>query len=193
MGAVVGSQQLGGERLSDKGTKAGGPQYLTGIAATTAPVAAADSHVTTLDEVRAALKAATATPEPDEALILPGPTGESNRLTSVQRAPLLCLGPGPAAAMEQARRVRELGGEAVEAPGLPADVLATLAGFSGVLHWGTDEQRRPYAQALAGRAGPILPLIAQPDVAHVRLERHVCIDTTASGGNAQLLAEVGTA
>jgi RHH-type proline utilization regulon transcriptional repressor/proline dehydrogenase/delta 1-pyrroline-5-carboxylate dehydrogenase len=30
-------------------------------------------------------------------------------------------------------------------------------------------------------------------VAHVRLERHVCIDTTASGGNAQLLAEVGTA
>jgi RHH-type proline utilization regulon transcriptional repressor/proline dehydrogenase/delta 1-pyrroline-5-carboxylate dehydrogenase len=29
-----------------------------------------------------------------------------------------------------------------------------------------------------------------PDAAHVMLERHVCIDTTASGGNAQLLAEV---
>jgi RHH-type proline utilization regulon transcriptional repressor/proline dehydrogenase/delta 1-pyrroline-5-carboxylate dehydrogenase len=193
IGAVVGSQPFGGEGLSGTGPKAGGPHYLPRFAAQPAPVAAADSHVTTLDEVRAALKAATATPEPDEALILPGPTGESNRLTSVQRAPLLCLGPGSAAAMEQARRVRELGGEAVEAPGLPAEALATLAGFSGVLHWGTIEQRRPYAQALSGRAGPILPLIALPDVAHVRLERHVCIDTTASGGNAQLLAEVGTA
>jgi RHH-type proline utilization regulon transcriptional repressor/proline dehydrogenase/delta 1-pyrroline-5-carboxylate dehydrogenase len=27
-----------------------------------------------------------------------------------------------------------------------------------------------------------------PDAAHALLERHVCIDTTASGGNAQLLA-----
>ena len=27
------------------------------------------------------------------------------------------------------------------------------------------------------------------DAAHVLLERHVCIDTTASGGNAQLLSE----
>ena len=45
--------------------------------------------------------------------------------------------------------------------------------------------------ALAQRAGPILPLIGgAPDAGHARLERHVCIDTTASGGNAQLLAEV---
>ena len=29
-----------------------------------------------------------------------------------------------------------------------------------------------------------------PDKGHVVLERHVCIDTTASGGNAQLLAQV---
>jgi RHH-type proline utilization regulon transcriptional repressor/proline dehydrogenase/delta 1-pyrroline-5-carboxylate dehydrogenase len=28
-----------------------------------------------------------------------------------------------------------------------------------------------------------------PDRGHARLERHVCIDTTASGGNAQLLVE----
>ncbi|EKD61282.1 MAG: Delta-1-pyrroline-5-carboxylate dehydrogenase, partial [uncultured bacterium] len=38
------------------------------------------------------------------------------------------------------------------------------------------------------------PLIGgMPDAGHALLERHVCIDTTASGGNAQLLAEVSAA
>ena len=46
-----------------------------------------------------------------------------------------------------------------------------------------------YAQALAGRKGPTLPLItAMPDRAHVAHERHLCVDTTAAGGNAALLA-----
>lgn len=58
--------------------------------------------------------------------------------------------------------------------------------------WGDEEGARLRARALAGRKGPILPLIADmPDAGHALLERHVCIDTTASGGNAQLLAEVG--
>mgnify|MGYP007102824137 CR=1 FL=1 len=48
--------------------------------------------------------------------------------------------------------------------------------------------------ALAARKGPILPLIGTlPDRGHAMLERHVCIDTTAAGGNAALLAEVGRA
>ena len=35
---------------------------------------------------------------------------------------------------------------------------------------------------------PILPLITGlPDTGHVMGERHVCVDTTASGGNAALL------
>ncbi|KAB2877571.1 MAG: hypothetical protein F9K34_18365, partial [Albidovulum sp.] len=72
--------------------------------------------------------------------------------------------------------------------------LAALAGFSGVLWWGDTATARALTQALAGREGPILPLItAQPDRAHVAHERHVCVDTTASGGNAALLAEAGTA
>jgi len=50
---------------------------------------------------------------------------------------------------------------------------------------------RACARAMANRPGPILPLIGDlPDAAHALLERHICIDTTASGGNAQLLAEV---
>ena len=45
------------------------------------------------------------------------------------------------------------------------------------------------ARALAARKGPILPLIGtKPDAGHALLERHVCIDTTASGGNARLTA-----
>ena len=69
--------------------------------------------------------------------------------------------------------------------------LTRLQGFSGALWWGDAAQGRSRAQALAARKGPILPLIGDmPDTAHVMLERHVCIDTTASGGNAQLLAEV---
>jgi RHH-type proline utilization regulon transcriptional repressor/proline dehydrogenase/delta 1-pyrroline-5-carboxylate dehydrogenase len=45
---------------------------------------------------------------------------------------------------------------------------------------------------LAKRTGAILPLItATPDLARVMGERHVCVDTTASGGNAALLAGQG--
>ena len=51
------------------------------------------------------------------------------------------------------------------------------------------EQPRAPAQALTERAGPILPLITgQPDAAHALHERHLCVDTTAAGGNTALLA-----
>jgi RHH-type proline utilization regulon transcriptional repressor/proline dehydrogenase/delta 1-pyrroline-5-carboxylate dehydrogenase len=47
------------------------------------------------------------------------------------------------------------------------------------------------AQALANRDGAILPLItAAIEPSDVLVERHVCVDTTVSGGNAELLAEV---
>ena len=37
----------------------------------------------------------------------------------------------------------------------------------------------------------IMPLItSQPDPGHAHEERHICIDTTASGGNAALLGEI---
>jgi RHH-type proline utilization regulon transcriptional repressor/proline dehydrogenase/delta 1-pyrroline-5-carboxylate dehydrogenase len=44
---------------------------------------------------------------------------------------------------------------------------------------------------LAQRDGVILPLITEADFAdRCHLERHVCIDTTAAGGNAALLAQM---
>jgi RHH-type proline utilization regulon transcriptional repressor/proline dehydrogenase/delta 1-pyrroline-5-carboxylate dehydrogenase len=93
--------------------------------------------------------------------------------------------------LAQAEAIRALGGHAVEVPGLAPLALTRLDGFSGVLWWGDEAGARVRAKALADRPGPILPLIGDmPDAAHALLERHVCIDTTASGGNAQLLAEV---
>ena len=187
IGAVVGSQPFGGEGLSGTGPKAGGPHYLTRFTRAPAPVATADDGATSPKAAAAAL-AAPLDSLPPVTLDLPGPTGESNRLTLTPRAPLLCLGPGQVAAAAQARMVRALGGHAVEAPGLAAQTLARLQGFSGALWWGDDARGRALAQALAARPGPILPLIAAPDAGHACLERHLCIDTTASGGNAQLLA-----
>jgi RHH-type transcriptional regulator, proline utilization regulon repressor / proline dehydrogenase / delta 1-pyrroline-5-carboxylate dehydrogenase len=194
IGAVVGSQPFGGEGLSGTGPKAGGPEYMTRFTATPAPLAIPDGAQMAAADAARALAGAVVSRAALHAVVLPGPTGESNRLTAVARAPLLCLGPTAAAAAAQADAVRALGGQAVLAAGLPAAALTTLAGFSGALWWGDADNGRIFAKALAERSGPILPLICtMPDRAHAVLERHVCIDTTASGGNAQLLAEVSGA
>ncbi|MCC1482193.1 bifunctional proline dehydrogenase/L-glutamate gamma-semialdehyde dehydrogenase PutA [Roseibaca sp. Y0-43] len=188
IGAIVGSQPFGGEGLSGTGPKAGGPKYLTRFTKDKAAHAHLQSAPLPLGALAKALQ-----PQPEAILAehtLPGPTGESNRLSDLTRAPLLCLGPGADLAADQKRAVESLGGRALVLDGIPQD-LDSAQGFAGVLYWGDATTARQIAQALARRTGPILPLITdRPDRAHVTLERHLCIDTTASGGNAQLLAEV---
>ena len=186
IGAVVGSQPFGGEGLSGTGPKAGGPEYLHRFTRTPAPEGGPTAAI---PEAQVAEALSRRQPTPSRSLNLPGPTGESNRLTLTPRAPLLCLGPDSSA---QAAAIRALGGQAIDAAGLDPQALTRLQGFAGALWWGDATTARAYAQGLAQRTGPILPLIGDlPDLGHVMLERHVCIDTTASGGNAQLLAEVG--
>jgi RHH-type proline utilization regulon transcriptional repressor/proline dehydrogenase/delta 1-pyrroline-5-carboxylate dehydrogenase len=193
IGAVVGSQPFGGEGLSGTGPKAGGPFTLARLTARPAPAVPEGAAAA---EPAAEVQRRLDTARPAEGVLrtldMPGPTGESNRLALHPRLPLLCLGPGAAAAAAQAAAVRALGGAAVEAPGIgPAD-LGALRGFSGVLWWGDAARGRALAQALAAREGPILPLITGlPDAVHACHERHTCIDTTASGGNATLLAAAG--
>ncbi|PIE13682.1 MAG: bifunctional proline dehydrogenase/L-glutamate gamma-semialdehyde dehydrogenase [Rhodobacterales bacterium] len=193
IGAIVGSQPFGGEGLSGTGPKAGGPHYLDRFTAVSVERAAgAWNGPMTRNAAQERLNAAPVGKE-GSPLSLPGPTGESNVLTTLPRAALLCLGPGVEAAQEQARMVRALGGVAVEATGaLTPDALIHLTGFGGVLFWGADEDARKMEQALAARSGPIRPLITgAPDVTRVMEERHVCVDTTASGGNAALLGGMG--
>jgi RHH-type proline utilization regulon transcriptional repressor/proline dehydrogenase/delta 1-pyrroline-5-carboxylate dehydrogenase len=53
---------------------------------------------------------------------------------------------------------------------------------------------RAIRQALAARDGPLVPLVTETAVPErFMVERHVCVDTTAAGGNAALLAEAGAA
>ncbi|WP_322895804.1 MULTISPECIES: bifunctional proline dehydrogenase/L-glutamate gamma-semialdehyde dehydrogenase PutA [unclassified Yoonia] len=193
IGAIVGSQPFGGEGLSGTGPKAGGPHYLPRFAAPKA--AAADGtwgKTADLTELQNQLTAAKMPPvqTPTD---LPGPTGESNRHGLHARGPVLCMGPGAQAAADQIAAITALGGVGISAEGdLPPEALTTLTPVAGVIWWGDADTGRAIEAALSNRKGPITALItAGPEQAHACHERHVCIDTTAAGGNAALLAEVG--
>ncbi|WP_170331520.1 bifunctional proline dehydrogenase/L-glutamate gamma-semialdehyde dehydrogenase PutA [Ruegeria arenilitoris] len=183
IGAIVGSQPFGGEGLSGTGPKAGGPNYM-------ARFCAPDRQVVSEDWTdNADLPEPEGQPAGITTQSLPGPTGESNRLSEYPRPPVLCLGPGPVAAQAQADAVKTLGGSAIRATGaLDLHRLENLTGFSGVMWWGDETTGREIERHLSRRDGPILPLIpGMPDRARVLAERHVCVDTTAAGGNAALL------
>ncbi|MCB1338159.1 MAG: bifunctional proline dehydrogenase/L-glutamate gamma-semialdehyde dehydrogenase, partial [Maritimibacter sp.] len=191
IGAIVGSQPFGGEGLSGTGPKAGGPHYLTRFTrAVAAPSAARPNGAADPGTLAKRLTETAAKPTVPKSRLLPGPTGELNRLSTLPRPPLLCLGPGEPVAWAQVAAVEALGGRAVAVAGaLAPEALATLPEFGGLVWWGDAESARVWAEALAALPGPILPLVTdQPDAAHVLLERHLCVDTTAAGGNASLLA-----
>ena len=164
--------------------------------------------IAAVDKVRGAFEKAARPPVPRA---MPGPTGESNTLNVYPRGIVLCLGPDEASARRQAELALAHGnGVLVVAPG--ATAIANELGADGsviggvdkrlapaaieaglnvdaVCHFGDAEALRPWRQALARRDGPIIPLATnEADAGRLFLERHVCVDTTASGGNAELLA-----
>ncbi len=142
---------------------------------------------------------------------LPGPTGESNRLTLAPKGTVICLGPTADMALAQAVQALATGNkviviapeagkkltplnnqdfpihitdgllDSVTLASLPVDCIALAGG-----------DLLATRKALSQREGPIVPvisdLIAPASYSH---ERAVCIDTTAAGGNAALLAKVG--
>jgi RHH-type proline utilization regulon transcriptional repressor/proline dehydrogenase/delta 1-pyrroline-5-carboxylate dehydrogenase len=203
IGAIVGSQPFGGEGLSGTGPKAGGPNYVPRFAQPAAVVCGemGEAPLAAFGVVEAALAdAQNEPPRKLEAHELPGPTGESNRLSVFGRGTVLCLGPTADQADEQASIAVENGCVAVRvAPGVtgsgaidgrfyPAD-LEHLSGFSVVAFWGPTTTQRALRVALAAREGAILPLSTSVDLAQrCRIERHICIDTTAAGGNTALLS-----
>ncbi len=209
IGAVVGSQPFGGEGLSGTGPKAGGPHYLKRFAPIS-PVEAAQevsgAPCLSAQAVQAALDALASAGTgrgPGVALQtwdLPGPTGESNRLSLYPRGIVLCLGPSLELASQQADIARQRGcaallvaplasGESSLAGCIEPALLTGLSGFALVAFWGTARDARALREALAAREGPIVPLVTNRALAdYCILERHICIDTTAAGGNASLLA-----
>jgi RHH-type proline utilization regulon transcriptional repressor/proline dehydrogenase/delta 1-pyrroline-5-carboxylate dehydrogenase len=63
-----------------------------------------------------------------------------------------------------------------------------LTGVDAVVCWSESEDIRAIRKALAKRDGPLIPIITEEKFGHQCLvERHVCIDTTAAGGNVSLL------
>lgn len=188
IGAIVGSQPFGGIGLSGTGPKAGGPDYVHRFR---------KPHVMGTESTWDAEAPLPELPMPSHATLssisLPGPTGESNVLSHRTRPALLCAGPGQEAAAAQAQAVRQAGGFAVRATGtLGAAALTSGPAYGGVIWWGDTTTARALECALAERDGPIVPLITGvPDKAHVTVERHVCVDVTASGGNAALLGAAG--
>ena len=202
IGAVVGSQPFGGEGLSGTGPKAGGPHYVPRFAAAeTVAHAAVEGPPVIPREVAARLATLARSDRARlETRVLPGPTGEANVLSTYPRGPVLCLGPGWQDAEAQMRQARAVGCPTIGiAPGLGGtdtfdgtlapDALEALPDLAAVAYWGGPETARRYRQTLARRPGPIVPLLAARALAAACiLERHVCTDTTAAGGNAQLIA-----
>ena len=162
---------------------------------------------------QAAIDAAAGVPVMPESL--PGPTGESNLLSLHPRGLVLCLGRqgdgGGEVALAQAIQALAAGNAVLmAAPGaeafakalakagapvaaldgvVPAEAISAMKAEAAVALAGEGEALRPYRQALAGRGGEILPLVTEVLSPHSYfVERALCVDTTAAGGNAQLLA-----
>jgi RHH-type proline utilization regulon transcriptional repressor/proline dehydrogenase/delta 1-pyrroline-5-carboxylate dehydrogenase len=141
---------------------------------------------------------------------LPGPTGEANTLSLVPRGRVLCMGPDANTLLAQTIQALAAGNVVLAvAPGAAVALQALtgkglpLAAIDGrldpvearslrvdvVAFSGTPEAARTVRKLIAERSGPIVPLVTEvfypAAYAH---ERGVCVDTTAAGGNASLLA-----
>ena len=203
IGAVVGSQPFGGENLSGTGPKAGGPNYILQFMQPEPASHEKTSEgviVTQLSTVQAALDSFNVqrVKLSEDALI--GPTGESNILYEYGRGVVLCLGVDLGSAQEQARIANTNGCHAlIVCPGakgensidgfLSRELLTALNGFDVVALWSDDNDASLVRRSLSIREGKIIALVSDKSLARAcRLERHVCVDTTAAGGNASLLA-----
>jgi RHH-type proline utilization regulon transcriptional repressor/proline dehydrogenase/delta 1-pyrroline-5-carboxylate dehydrogenase len=141
---------------------------------------------------------------------LPGPTGEANTLLLAPRGRVLCLGVDEHAVLAQAIQALAAGNAVLAvAPraraalsplidkGLPIRAIDGTVDPGDLVQLNVDvvaisadiDTLRALRRALAKRSGPIVPLVSEAIKPNAYMhERAVCIDTTAAGGNATLLA-----
>lgn len=187
IGAVVESQPFGGEGLSGTGPKAGGPKYVNRFRKIIPQHhEKIQQKGMSAPEVEAAFNAISeAVESKHEPRQMIGPTGESNQYYTIARRRVLCLGPTMKIAEEQAKAARQLGCQAIIGH-VDADIVQEIKALDAVIYFG--ENAADFRKALAQRDGLIVPLLTDLDFAQwLVTERHICIDTTAAGGNAQLL------
>ncbi|MBU2935542.1 MULTISPECIES: bifunctional proline dehydrogenase/L-glutamate gamma-semialdehyde dehydrogenase PutA [Pacificibacter] len=145
---------------------------------------------------------------------LPGPTGEANRLQLVPRGTVLCLGPDTESLVSQTLQALAGGNTVLAIAPKASSALRPLAGLKAPLaildgslglealealkvdliaiQAGRDDIRALKIK-LSERGGAIIKVVTEPlapeQYCH---ERTTCIDTTAAGGNASLLADIET-
>ena len=141
---------------------------------------------------------------------MPGPTGESNRLSFAPRGIVLVVGASEQMALLQAvaalvagngvilvgkgakgmaSKLAESGAPIVGFEGILApDAIGKFEGIDAIAYMADNATLRTVRMAIAKRDGALLPLITEANPFRFALERHVCVDTTAAGGNATLLA-----
>ena len=184
VGAVVGVQPFGGDRLSGTGPKAGGPHYLWRLVNSAPPPLPADVHA---------------------GETLSGPTGETNTLYLRPRGRVACIADTESELADQVRAAVATGNVAL----LPASALGKrvrgmitqgcelvpdllAAQPDVVLFAGNAAAAQELRRKLSELPGQIVPLVVSGiggyDMTRLVSERTITINTTASGGNASLLS-----
>ncbi len=169
IGAIVGSQPFGGEGLSGTGPKAGGPLYIRRF-----------THNGGIDLPETRIRE------------MPGPTGERNTWMLKSRGLVACLGPDEDSVRRQRKLVIDSGNTPVTATEFGGSLKALLEkdDLALVLYEADDVSN--VREILAARKGKRVPLIdPNHNVEMLFGEKAISEDTTASGGNASLLASVG--
>ncbi len=151
-------------------------------------------------------------PEFTHEWLLPGPTGESNQLTLRACGRVLVIADNASACESLCTTALSCGCAVLAVCAEPISTnafkqagaakafeflhgsidnlaLQQLDNVDAIAFAGTHANSSMYRNSLAGREGRIVPFITHTnDPIRFCVERHVCIDTTAAGGNASLLA-----
>jgi RHH-type proline utilization regulon transcriptional repressor/proline dehydrogenase/delta 1-pyrroline-5-carboxylate dehydrogenase len=216
IGAVVGVQPFGGHGMSGTGPKAGGPLYLSRLLASRParcglPPGKADAAGRLWAEV---LRQWGETEAADRVAAMPavagvrqeltGPVGETNLYSTVPCGTVLCHSLRPSALLQQIGAALVTGNNALvqagSLPRLPAELSGRVretprpmeCRFDAALFDGDREALLAFTEAVAAKAGPIIPVhVALADGSYplealVR-ERCISTNTTAAGGNARLM------